>query len=232
MSDIAEMRTPYRSTADTFDLDDLVSKDPFKQFQNWFEFARSHPHIEEANAMALATSTKDGYPSVRMVLMKGYDHSGFQFFTNHGSRKSSEMSENPNCAIMFYWEPLKRSVRIEGKVEHISEEDSAKYFHSRPRTSQIGSMSSQQSTVVESRKCLQDRYDELKEEYKDENKIIPKPEFWGGYLVKPSSFEFWQGQTNRLHDRMKFRRQRDGEVIDSKLTHLADDGWVIERLSP
>lgn len=232
MADVAGMRSPYRSSSDTFDIDDLASKDPFKQFESWFELARSHPRIEEANAMALATATKDGIPSVRMVLMKGYDHSGFQFYTNHGSRKSSEMKENPSCSIMFYWEPLKRSVRIEGKVERLSEEDSTVYFHSRPRTSQLGSSSSQQSTVVESRQSLKDRYEELVEEFKDEDKIIPKPDFWGGYLVKPSSFEFWQGQTNRLHDRLKFRLKKEDETIDPKCTHEATDGWVIERLSP
>ncbi|XP_021376407.1 pyridoxine-5'-phosphate oxidase-like isoform X1 [Mizuhopecten yessoensis] len=232
MADVAGMRSPYRSTSDTFDLDDLASRDPFKQFDNWFNLARSHPQIEEANAMALATATKSGIPSVRMVLMKGYDPSGFQFFTNHSSRKASEMSENPNCSIMFYWEPLKRSVRIEGKVERLSEEDSATYFHSRPRTSRLGSMSSDQSTVVESRQCLKDKYDALIQEYEDENKIVPKPEFWGGYLVKPSSFEFWQGQTNRLHDRLKFHILQDGETVDPKFTHQAEDGWVIERLSP
>ncbi|XP_069111581.1 pyridoxine/pyridoxamine 5'-phosphate oxidase-like [Argopecten irradians] len=232
MADVAGMRSPYRSSSDTFDIDDLASKDPFKQFESWFELARSHPRIEEANAMALATATKDGIPSVRMVLMKGYDHSGFQFYTNHGSRKSSEMKENPSCSIMFYWEPLKRSVRIEGKVERLSEEDSTVYFHSRPRTSQLGSSSSQQSTVVESRQSLKDRYEELVEEFKDEDKIIPKPDFWGGYLVKPSSFEFWQGQTNRLHDRLKFRLKKEDETIDPKCTHEATDDWVIERLSP
>ncbi|KAJ8314126.1 hypothetical protein KUTeg_008687 [Tegillarca granosa] len=189
MADVADMRTPYRSSSDTFDVEDLVSRNPFKQFESWFDEACHTPDIVEANAMALATSTKNGLPAVRMVLLKGFDMQGFKFFTNYESRKSSELQENPRCCLMFYWDPLKRSV-------------------------------------------LSTRYAELEEEFKDPEKIIPKPDYWGGYRVIPDSFEFWQGQTNRLHDRIKFRKMKDGEILKKNITHEGEDGWVFERLSP
>ncbi|KAK3108127.1 hypothetical protein FSP39_001695 [Pinctada imbricata] len=226
------MRTPYRSSADIFDINDLASKDPYEQFQSWFDEACHTPNIGEANAMAIATATKEGIPSVRMVLMKGFDHNGFKFFTNYESRKAKEIEENPHCSIMFYWDPLKRSVRIEGSIAKMPEEESMKYFKSRPVPSRLGAICSHQSTVIPNREVLNKTYEDLLEEYKDEGKPIPKPDYWGGYLIKPTSFEFWQGQTNRLHDRLKFRRLQDGETIDPTVSHKTDKEWIIERLSP
>lgn len=230
--DISKMRTPYRSSADGFDVDDLVSREPFKQFETWFEEARQIPDIMEANAMALATATKDGVPAVRMVLMKGFDKNGLVFYTNYGSRKAKELEENPRCTCMFYWEKLMRSIRIEGSVTKLTAEQSEEYFHSRPKPSQLGAISSHQSQVIESRKSLLDRYKSLQERYADEEIQIPKPECWGGYLVTPETFEFWQGQTNRMHDRLKFRKPGPDEKIDEKMTHVGEDGWVFERLEP
>lgn len=232
MADIAGMRTPYHNKKEIFDVKDLVAREPFAQFQDWFEEARKTSGIEEANAMALATATKDGCPSVRMVLMKHIDKQGVVFYTNYESRKAKELEENPRCSLMFYWEPLKRSVRIEGKVELVAKEESDEYFHSRPRSSQIGALvSMQQSSVVKDRQALDKRNEELQQMYKDESKTVPKPDYWGGYRVIPSLFEFWQGQTNRLHDRLQFRKANNGANINADLTETGD-GWVLERLSP
>lgn len=229
---VSDMRLPYRSAHDVFDVGDLVSREPFKQFTSWFDEASNAPDIGEPNAMALATATKDGIPSVRMVLMKGFDKNGIVFFTNYSSRKGNELTENPRCSCMFYWEKFKRSIRIEGNVRKMSNEKSEEYFHSRPRPSQLGAISSNQSQVVESRKALCDRYTSLEEKYKHEDMFIPKPDNWGGYIVTPESFEFWQGQTNRLHDRFKFRRLEPDEKINEECTHIGEDGWVFERLEP
>ncbi|XP_076470197.1 pyridoxine-5'-phosphate oxidase-like [Babylonia areolata] len=232
MADVSAMRQPYHDKSDIFDVKDLVAKEPYKQFQKWFEEACNVKGIEEANAMTLATASKDGKPSVRMVLMKSFDKQGFVFYTNYGSRKAAELEENPHCSLMFYWEPLKRSVRIEGTVERIPEEESEAYFCSRPRTSQIGAMVSKQSSVIADRASLEKRNEELLSEYADESKYIPKPDCWGGYRVTPKVFEFWQGQTNRLHDRLRFRLPMNNETINKDLTQEAEDDWLLERLSP
>lgn len=226
------MRKPYRASDDVFDVSNLVSTNPINQFEAWFNEARTVPNIGEANAMALATASKSGFPSVRMVLMKGFSQQGFTFFTNYESRKAAELDENPVCSLMFYWDPMKRSVRIEGTVERVPEEESLQYFEQRPRTSRLGAIVSHQSTILESREVINKKYAELLEEYKDKEKNIPKPDYWGGYLVRPISMEFWQGQTNRLHDRIRFRKLKENEAIDSKCTHKADGDWVFERLAP
>ncbi|XP_061186112.1 pyridoxine-5'-phosphate oxidase-like [Saccostrea echinata] len=231
-SDVAEMRTPYRSSNDIFDVNNLVSKNPIKQFEAWFNEAKDVPHVGEANAMALATATKSGIPSVRMVLMKGYSEEGFTFYTNYESRKAGELEENPVCSLMFYWDPLKRSVRVEGTVEKVSEEESLNYFEQRPRQSRLGAIVSHQGTILENREVINKKYEELLEEYKDQEKNIPKPSYWGGYIVRPTIMEFWQGQTNRLHDRIRFRKLKNNETIDSKYTHQGEDDWVFERLAP
>ncbi|XP_064613782.1 pyridoxine/pyridoxamine 5'-phosphate oxidase-like [Liolophura sinensis] len=229
---IADMRTPYKDKRAVFDECDLVSKEPVTQFKAWFDEACQTEGILEPNAMALATADKTGHPSVRMVLLKGFDKNGFKFFSNYGSRKGRDLRDNPYCSLVFYWYALKRQVRIEGPVEKLSAEESTEYFHRRPQGSQIGSAISKQSTPVASRQALEDKYNEMEKEYSDGNKMIPKPEFWGGYLVKPELVEFWQGQTNRVHDRIVFRRQRQGEVIDPAVTKTGEDGWVYERLCP
>lgn len=230
--DISDMRKPYRASDDVFDVGNLVSTNPIQQFEAWFNEARAVPNIGEANAMALATASKSGFPSVRMVLMKGFSEKGFTFFTNYESRKAAELDENPVCSLMFYWDPMKRSVRIEGTVERVPEEESLHYFEQRPRKSRLGAIVSQQSTILESREVINQKYADLLEEYKDEEKNIPKPDYWGGYLVRPISMEFWQGQTNRLHDRIRFHKLKENEAIDSKCMHQGDRDWVFERLAP
>ncbi|KAK7494892.1 hypothetical protein BaRGS_00013771 [Batillaria attramentaria] len=215
MADVSGIRRPYHNKNEIFDVKDLVAREPFAQFEAWFEEARKTPGIDEPNAMAIASATRDGCPSVRMVLMKHIDKQGVVFYTNYGSRKAKEL------------------VRIEGKVERVPEEESDHYFHERPRASQIGALVSQnQSSVVPSREALDKRNAELQDMYAEESKIIPKPDYWGGYRVVPSVFEFWQGQTNRLHDRLRFRKPSSGEKINPELTQTGDDGWLLERLSP
>lgn len=226
------MRHPYHDKSRRFDIKDLVAKEPFGQFEHWFKEACEIKQIAEPNAMALATASVDGFPSVRMVLMKSFDKDGFVFYTNHESRKGMELKENPHCSLMFYWEPLKRSVRIEGTVCCLSSEESEKYFHSRPRESQIGAIVSKQSTVIPSREFLDTLNNQLHEKYADPNSVIPKPEYWGGYRVIPSTFEFWQGQSNRLHDRLRFCKSCNMQNKDMSFAHEMEDGWLLERLSP
>ncbi|XP_064100562.1 pyridoxine-5'-phosphate oxidase-like isoform X3 [Macrobrachium nipponense] len=230
--DIGGMRKPYKGKNEAFTEDDLVAKEPIAQFREWFDQACSTPGIIEANAMCLATSTKCGKPSARMVLLKGYGKDGFRFFTNYTSRKGEELAENPQASLCFYWEPLMRSVRVEGTVEKLSEKESDDYFHSRPRSSQIGACISPQSKVIDGRHVLTEREQELSEEYRDEKKIIPKPETWGGFRVVPEVIEFWQGQTTRIHDRICFRKPLPDEVLNEQLTKQGEDGWVYERLAP
>ncbi|XP_066942865.1 pyridoxine/pyridoxamine 5'-phosphate oxidase-like isoform X3 [Macrobrachium rosenbergii] len=212
--DIGGMRKPYKGKNEAFTEDDLVAKEPFAQFREWFDQACSTPGIIEANAMCLATSTKCGKPSARMVLLKGYGKDGFRFFTNYTSRKGEEL------------------VRVEGTVEKLSEKESDDYFHSRPRSSQIGACISPQSKVIEGRHILTEKEQDLLEEYSDDKKIIPKPETWGGFRVVPEVIEFWQGQTTRIHDRIRFRKPLPDEVLDEQLTKQGEDGWFYERLAP
>lgn len=230
--DIGDMRLKYKDKKDTFLESKLVSKEPIGQFKHWFEEARNKKEILEPNAMSLATATSNGVPSVRNVLCKGYGKDGFKFFTNYGSRKANEMAENPHVAATFYWEYLNRAVRIEGIVEKLSAEESEKYFHSRPVTSQIGASVSFQSQVIPSRDVLIEKEHELEDKYTSKGLPIPKPDFWGGYIIKPSSIEFWQGQTDRVHDRINFRKPKDTDKVDGSLLHEGEDGWVFERLSP
>ena len=230
--DAMSMRKPYKGERDILDLKDLTSKEPFGNFDQWFNIACKTPGILEANAMTLATATKDGRPSARMVLLKGYDKNGFRFFTNYGSRKAQELESNPYASLLFYWsnEYMSRQIRVEGRVEKLSEVESANYFHSRPKASQIGAWCSQQSSVIAGRKTLDDKKEALEKEYANKEEL-PTPDFWGGYLVKPEKFEFWQGQTNRLHDRIVFRKPEAGEE-KSEFTDEGDDGWWVERLAP
>jgi pyridoxamine 5'-phosphate oxidase len=167
--------------------------------------------------MTLATATPDGKPSSRMVLLRGFDHRGFVFFTNHNSRKARELLENPRAALVFYWAELERQIRVEGDVTQVSPQESDDYFQTRPRGSQLGAWASPQSELITDRECLDRRFDELEAQYA--NRPIPRPEYWGGYRVVPQSIELWQGRDNRLHDRLRYRR-------------LADGLWLIERLAP
>uniref|UniRef100_A0A6Q2ZJW5 pyridoxal 5'-phosphate synthase n=1 Tax=Esox lucius TaxID=8010 RepID=A0A6Q2ZJW5_ESOLU len=204
-----------------FEENQLVSLDPIKQFGDWFDQATKCPEIGEPNAMCLATSTKDGRPSARMVLLKGYSDEGFRFFTNYESRKGGEL-------VSIYVENL--DIRIEGKVKRIPYQSSCDYFHSRPKSSQIGAVVSRQSTPVPDRNHLRQKNAELEEKYKDTD--VPMPDYWGGYIVMPDLIEFWQGQTNRLHDRIVFTRPKTGESVLEDYQHPAEAGWVYQRLSP
>ncbi|CAL9202961.1 unnamed protein product [Musa hybrid cultivar] len=215
--DIASLRENYISPEL---LEDQVLSHPVDQFHKWFDEAVA-AGLREPNAMALSTSGHEGKPSSRIVLLKGADKQGFVWFTNYGSQKAKELSENPHASLLFYWNPLNRQVRVEGTVEKVSREESETYFHSRPRGSQLGAIASKQSTTVIGRHVLDEAYKKLEEEYAD-GSLIPMPECWGGYRLKPTKFEFWQGQPSRLHDRLRYsiRTVNGGEV------------WHIERLSP
>jgi len=180
---------------------------PIPLFARWFRDAK-RAGIFLPESMALATATSDGIPSVRFVLLKAYDETGFVFYTNYGSRKAVEMDENPEASLIFHWVTLQRQIRLEGCVERISTQESEAYFHSRTRGSQVGAWASAQSEPMTSRKVMEDRAREYEKEFK--GKEIPLPPFWGGYRLIPRSIEFWQGRANRLHDRIKFIREGDG----------------------
>lgn len=217
--DLSSDRTPY--SRDTFVEEQLVSTtNPLLQFQKWFKEAKECNQIPEANAVCLSTCTKEGKPSSRMVLIKTFNDSGFTFYTNHESRKGRELSENPHAALLFYWPHLHYQVRIEGPVERLSEKESADYFHSRPKESQASAVASAQSTVIASRDVIVAKHRELLEKYKNSDAVIPKPDYWGGYILLPREYEFWQGQSNRLHDRIVFTKDTDTGT------------WSIKRLSP
>ncbi|XP_041029692.1 pyridoxine-5'-phosphate oxidase [Carcharodon carcharias] len=227
---VAAMRKSYKCDQEAFEENHLISLDPMKQFADWFEAATKCQSIQEANAMCLATCTKDGKPSARMLLLKGFGPEGFKFYTNYESRKGRELETNPFAAIVFYWEALNRQVRIEGHVTKLADKDSEVYFHSRPKSSQIGAVVSHQSTVIPDREFLRKKNAQLEELYKERE--VPMPEYWGGYLLEPDTIEFWQGQTNRLHDRILFQRSKEGTVPDTSMIHKADGDWVFKRLSP
>ncbi|MBV9047659.1 MAG: pyridoxamine 5'-phosphate oxidase [Solirubrobacterales bacterium] len=193
-----------------------VDPDPLRQFAAWFEAAGS-AGTRAPEAMAIATATAAGMPSVRMVLMKQFDDLGFVFFTNYESRKALELDANPAAALLFHWDLLGRQVRIEGPVQRTSAEESSAYVRSRPRGSQLSALASPQSEVVASREELEARVAELAALH--ERGELPLPETWGGYRVTPESYEFWQHREDRLHDRLRYTRGADG-------------GWVIERLAP
>lgn len=161
--------------------------------------------------------------------MKDYSPEGFTFFTNYGSRKAQELKENPNAAIAIYWTPLRRQIRIEGTIKKVTREESEKYFKERPRDSQISALTSPQSQIVPSRNFLEKRENEIRTEL-GENNQVPMPD-WGGYILVPHTIEFWQGQSNRLHDRIRFRRNIDKE-IDNEFVHRGEDGWAYDRLAP
>lgn len=215
--DISALRENYISPEF---LEEYVEADPMDQFRKWFDDAVA-AGLKEPNAMALSTAGKDGKPSSRIVLLKGVDKDGFVWYTNYGSRKAHEISENPHASLLFYWDGLNRQVRIEGPVQKVSELESEQYFHSRPRGSQIGAIVSKQSTIVPGRHVLHQEYKELENKFSD-GSMIPKPKYWGGYRLKPELFEFWQGQQSRLHDRLQY----SPEEINGKRV------WRIDRLAP
>ena len=192
----------------------LLSADPLHQFELWMH-AAIEARVPEPNAMALATASGGGEPDVRIVLLRGYDAGGFCFYSNYESAKGRELAANPRAALNFYWAELERQVRISGRVERLSQEQSAAYFATRPRGHQLGAWASRQSEVVASREALERALSEVEGRFPGE---VPLPKHWGGYRVVPEAMEFWQGRPNRLHDRIRYRR--DGEL------------WLRERLGP
>ncbi|NDC37823.1 MAG: pyridoxamine 5'-phosphate oxidase [Proteobacteria bacterium] len=212
-AELANLRREYKKAA--LDESSLCS-DPLTQFERWFAEATAAVS-GEANAMALATVGRDGAPSLRMVLLKGYGPEGFRFFTNYLSRKGEELSSNNKAALLFYWGELERQVRIEGTVSLVSAADSDAYFASRPRGAQLGAIASEQSSPLASRAELEKAVASLEAQYA--GRPLPRPLNWGGFSLAPESFEFWQGREDRLHDRVTFTRTMQG-------------GWVNRRLAP
>jgi pyridoxamine 5'-phosphate oxidase len=190
--------------------------DPYKQFEKWYGEAMEDS-IQTPNAMSLATASREGIPTIRTVLLKLFDDNGFVFFTNYGSTKARQIEENPNAALLFPWINQGRQVIITGSVERVSTAESLSYFLSRPRGSQLGAWASNQSQVISSRMVLEKSVGQIMEKFR--NREVPLPDFWGGYRVKPVTFEFWQGRKNRLHDRFQYHRSDD-------------EGWTIHRLMP
>lgn len=225
------LRLKYCERKEAFLEQNIKVKDPFCVFRDWLNDALNTKEILEPNAAALATVDAAGKPSNRFVLVKEATAEGFTFFTNYGSRKADDIASNPNVAIAIYWLPLRRSVRIEGVAEKIPQSASLKYFHERPRASQIGAAASPQSKPIPSRSYLDEVEAGIKQKLGADGEV-PLPN-WGGYLVRPSVIEFWQGQTDRLHDRIRFRRGDNVEAeVDGKLIHAGENGWIYERLAP
>lgn len=212
MKEIADIRKDYRlKTLNEAD----VSSDAISQFTVWWNEAMLSD-IEEPNAMTLATATNNGIPSARIVLLKGYDEKGFIFFTNYNSHKGNQLMENPHAALVIFWKELERQIRIEGAVEKVSEEESDAYFSSRPAESRIGAWASPQSAIIENRKLLEENVQMYQQKFGEQ---IPRPAHWGGFRVVPVKIEFWQGRSNRLHDRIQYTKNENG-------------WWTIQRLAP
>ncbi|TDG35837.1 pyridoxamine 5'-phosphate oxidase [Pedobacter changchengzhani] len=209
---LQNLRQDYKSA--TLDETD-VHNNPITQFKKWFDQAVA-AEIYEPNAMTLATADKAGRPDARIVLLKGVDDDGFRFFTNYLSAKGKELKRNPYAALVFFWGDLERQIRIEGTVEKLNKETSEEYFITRPFASQIGAVASPQSQVIPNRKFLEEKFEDLHS--KSEGKTIVKPAHWGGYIVKPTRIEFWQGRRSRLHDRINFE--------------LVKGSWIKTRLAP
>ena len=210
--DLAALRKDYAlSSLSEADVD----PDPVRQFDRWFADALT-AQVLEPNAMTLATASRDGVPSARIVLLKGVDANGFVFFTDYRSRKGAELSENPLAALTFLWKEIERQVRVSGAVSRVSAAESESYYRSRPLGSRLGAWASHQSAVISSRTDLEHRLHEVTERFGAGD--VPLPPHWGGFRLLPDEIEFWQGRTNRLHDRLRYRRE--------------ESGWAIERLSP
>ncbi len=211
--ELKNIRTSYLK--DSLELEEL-SEDPMVMTKKWFQVALDQD-IYEANAISLATVNDKDRPSIRTVLLKEIDESGYIFYSNYHSRKGREIQKNPKAAILFFWKELERQIRIEGKIEKTSEANAKAYFQSRPKGSQLGAWASQQSKVLSDRSELDDRLKELRDIYKN-RESLPKPAHWGGYRLVPDYYEFWQGRDNRLHDRFEYKQQKEG--------------WLINRLAP
>ncbi|MBK0383945.1 pyridoxamine 5'-phosphate oxidase [Pedobacter sp. SD-b] len=210
---IQNLRQDYRSASLS---EEDATESPYQLFEKWFTEALK-AEVLEPNAMTVATCNTNCIPSARIVLLKGFNEDGFVFYTNYESQKGKEIEQNPYAALVFFWGDLERQVRVEGVVEKVSEEESSNYFHSRPRGSQLGALTSPQSETIPNRQFLADKLAKLEKEYED--KEITKPENWGGYRVIPNRIEFWQGRSNRLHDRLAYVQEKD-------------QSWKFERLAP
>ena len=210
---LAQLRSDYMLRGLT---EEDAGPDPIAHFGRWLDDAIA-ARLPEPNAMTVATSTPDGAPSARIVLLRGFDADGFVFYTNYESRKGDELRANPRAALVFFWPELQRQVRIEGDVVQVTAEESDAYYASRPRGSQIGAWASRQSQALPDRATLERRVAEIEALY--DGRPVPRPPHWGGYRVHPLHVEFWQGRVSRLHDRLRFRRLKSGE-------------WLRERLSP
>ena len=210
---IANLREDYR--AKTLDITDVLAN-PIQQFKNWLQEALQ-ANIKEANAMTLATCVHQR-PTARIVLLKGIDQKGFYFYTNYESKKGIQIDDNPNVALVFLWKELERQVRIEGIAKKSSRQQSLSYFQSRPKGSQIGAWCSPQSTIIPNRAVLTDKYKALEKVYEDQEEL-PLPTNWGGYCVQPTYFEFWQGRSSRLHDRISYSLSEEKH-------------WILNRLAP
>lgn len=221
MNKIVKMNNDLGNYRKSYDkgtlLESDISDNPLELFQKWFFDVDTHFPEDETNAMTLSTLGVDGFPKGRVVLLKKYTHEGFIFYTNYESEKGKAIIAHPNVCLSFHWAGAERQVIIKGKAEKIAPNLSDGYFESRPRGSQLGAHASRQSNVVSNRKTLENQLNRLEEKF--ENKPIPRPEFWGGFIVKPVEIEFWQGRANRLHDRIRYQLQ-------------SDYNWKIERLSP
>jgi pyridoxamine 5'-phosphate oxidase len=212
MNNIADIRKDYKLKSL---LEGDVAIDPLVQFNQWWDEALAS-NIDEVNAMTLATVGSDGKPSARIVLLKGIDKNGFHFFTNYESHKAKDMDANNNVALIIFWKELERQIRIEGTVTKLTEAESDAYYFSRPIDSQIGAWSSPQSNIINSRTILEENVAAFKNKFEAEK--ITRPDFWGGYAVQPTVIEFWQGRSNRLHDRLQYTK--------------LDNDWKLERLAP
>jgi len=241
---LSDMRTSYRANEDVLLESNLASQNPFEMFHVWFQQATSESRsFEEANATCLSTATIDGRPSSRMVLLKGYSQLGFKFFSCYSSRKANELTNNPNAAMLFYWPNFHRQIRIEGQVERLSASEADDYWPTRPLESRLSAYISQQSQPIASRKALEMAKAQARDQLvANGNGTVPRPDHWGGFILKPIYFEFWQGQSDRLHDRIIFRRpsQEFPSLPLNSMTSadaavendVPGDGWIIERLQP
>lgn len=209
--DLAGMRRSYRRSEL---LESAVDRDPVEQLRRWLSEAAA-ANVPEPNAMCVA-SAHDAQPSARMVLLRGLDSRGLAFYTSYSSRKGSELIANPYAAALMYWPQLERQVRVEGRAEQLSEDESDSYFASRPRGHQIGAWASEQSEPVDSREIMDQRVRDFEERFDGQD--VPRPHSWGGFVIRPHRFEFWQGRPNRMHDRLEYAPGREG--------------WLVRRLQP